>query len=311
LPIDDLIDKSRAEVAAFTDCVRKFLVNQAQEPNSVEVGWTLNDYQIDVGTQKGQAEYKRIIDTASSLGVKTLLYAPGNSKLSERTESADTWGWEYVLWLNLGEKIRRGEWNPAKDSVPADVSSMIAYAKQRHVGLLAYVYPSVPFAKNPSWIVKRPGEDGHFSYASLGSRELQDYLIQNLVEFKKRTGIAGFSFDYTWLNLPGSSSYSQWYGWRRVMEAVRRADPTIVIDGRQSYQQYGPWSWLAGSYPTPHGKRRTAGELQAISRLALRSSVCGSDKVCELLVSQLSVCPDGDYPRICDTPNRAVDRRDE
>jgi hypothetical protein len=248
---DDGMD--RAEVAAFTDCVQKFLVYRAQEPNSVEVGWTLNDYQIDVGTEAGREEYKRIIDTASSLGVKTLLYAPENSKLSERTESADTWSWEYVLWLNLGEKIRRGEWDPAKDPVPADVSSMIAYAKQKHVGLLAYVYPSVPFAKNPSWIVKTPGGDAHFSYASLGSRELQDYLIHNLVEFEKRTGIAGYSFDYTWLNLPGSSSYSQWYGWRRVMEALRRADPTIVIDGRQSYQQYGPWSWLAGSYPHPTG----------------------------------------------------------
>ncbi len=27
----------------------------------------------------------------------------------------------------------------------------------------------------------------------------------------------------------------------------------IVIDGRQTYQLYGPWSWLAGSYPHPTG----------------------------------------------------------
>ena len=27
--------------------------------------------------------------------------------------------------------------------------------------------------------------------------------------------------------------------------------PDIVIDGRQAYQNYGPWSWLAGSYPHP------------------------------------------------------------
>jgi hypothetical protein len=37
------------------------------------------------------------------------------------------------------------------------------------------------------------------------------------------------------------------------METLRKSDPAIVIDGRQSYQMYGPWSWLAGSYPHPTG----------------------------------------------------------
>ena len=126
---------------------------------------------------------------------------------------------------------------------------MVSYAKQKHVGLLAYVYPSAPFAANPSWLVKRPAKDGDaFTYATLASRELQDYLIRNLIAFQKRTGIAGYSFDYTWLDLPGSSSYAQWYGWRRVMETLRRAAPSIVIDGRQTYQMFGPWSWLCLLY---------------------------------------------------------------
>jgi len=227
------------EIAAFTGCVRAFLIDPSPEPISVEAGWTLNDYQIDVGTDEGKAEYKRIIDTASELGIRTLLYAPANSTLADRTQSADSWGWEYVLWLNLGEKIRKGEWDPAKDPIPADVAAMIAYAKQKHVGLLAYVYPSVPYAANPAWLVKRPAkEDDTFTYATLESRALQDYLIRNLIAFQKRTGIAGYSFDYTWLDLPGSS-YAQWYGWRRVMETLRRAAPSIVIDGRQSYQMFG------------------------------------------------------------------------
>jgi len=243
-----------AEVTAFTSCVREFLIDPSPTPISVEVGWTLNDYQIDVGTEEGRAEYKRIIDTASQLGIQTLLYGPGNSKLADRAQSADSWGWEYVLWLGLGEKIRKGEWNPAKDAIPQTVSEMISYAKQKHVGLLAYVYPSIPYAANPSWMVKRPGRrDGLYMYATLASREFQDYLIRNLIAFQKRTGIAGYSFDYTWLDLPGSSSYAQWYGWRRVMEVLRRADPSIVVDGRQSYQMYGPWIWLAGSYPHPTG----------------------------------------------------------
>jgi len=246
------------EIAAFTGCVRAFLIDPSPEPISVEAGWTLNDYQIDVGTDEGKAEYKRIIDTASELGIRTLLYAPANSTLADRTQSADSWGWEYVLWLNLGEKIRKGEWDPAKDPIPADVAAMIAYAKQKHVGLLAYVYPSVPYAANPAWLVKRPAkEDDTFTYATLESRALQDYLIRNLIAFQKRTGIAGYSFDYTWLDLPGSS-YAQWYGWRRVMETLRRAAPSIVIDGRQSYQMFGPWTWLAGSYPHPTGNDEQA-----------------------------------------------------
>jgi hypothetical protein len=101
---DDGMDQS--EISGFTACVRAFLISPAPEPISVEVGWTLNDYQVDVGTPEGQAEYKRIIDTTSELGIKNLLYAPANSKLSVRSDSVDSWGWEYVLWLNLGERIR-------------------------------------------------------------------------------------------------------------------------------------------------------------------------------------------------------------
>ena len=260
-PVDMTSDgMDRAEVDAFTECVRAFLIHPSPDPISVLVGWTLNDYQIDAGTLEGRQEYKRIIDTALQLGIETLLYAPGNSQTAVRTESVDTWGWEYVLWLGMGQQIRKNRWDPAKDPIPDSVSEMLDYAKQKNMGLLAYVYPSIPYEKDPSWIVRGgPGEHGesftdpHAKYATLASRSLQDYLIANLIAFKKRTGIAGYSFDYAFLNVPGSSSYAQWYGWRRVMETLRKEFPSILIDGRQSYQVYGPWSWLAGSYPHPTG----------------------------------------------------------
>jgi hypothetical protein len=249
----------RAEIAALTRCVRAFLIEPSQQPITVEVGWTLNDYQIDVGTEEGRVEYKRIIDIASELGIHNLLYAPANSKLSESEDSTDSWSWEYVLWLGLGEKIRKGEWDPERDAVPATVTEMIDYARHRNIGLLAYAYPSIPFSKDSKWLERgaAPGSGGSGDpdrlYANLASHEFQDYLIRELLTFRKRTGIAGYSFDYTWLNLPGDSSYAQWYGWRRVMEALKRADPGVVIDGRQSYQMYGPWTWLSGSYPHPTG----------------------------------------------------------
>ena len=69
--------------------------------------------------------------------------------------------------------------------------------------------------------------------------------------FAKRTGITGYSFDHAFLNFDRTSRYAQWAGWRRVMEKLRARMPEIVIDGRQAYQLYGPWSWLAGTYPHP------------------------------------------------------------
>lgn len=253
---DDGMDQS--EISAFTACVRAFLISPAPQPVTVEVGWTLNDYQIDVGTPEGQAEYKRIIDTTAELGIKNLLYAPANSKLSDRADSTDSWSWEYVLWLNLGERIRSGDWDPQSSPIPASVTEMLLYAKRKHVGLLAYVYPSVPYEKDRAWIVKgKEGNDPH-RYATLASHDLQDYLIRNLIAFQRRTGVSGYSFDYAFLDLPGSSSYSQWYGLRRVIESVRRAVPSIIIDGRQTYQCYGPWSWLPGSYPHPTGNDEQA-----------------------------------------------------
>ena len=243
----------RAEIEAFTDCVRQFLIHPPPKPISVEIGWTLNDYQIDVATQEGRAEYKRVLDTTADLGIEALLYAPANYQLAQIDHDADDWNWEHVLWLGLGQQIREGKWNPEKSPLPASVTEMLDYAKAKHVGLLAYVYPSLPFSQDSGWLVTDSRKSAKKSYATLASRDFQDFLIRELQSFKRRTGVAGYSFDYAFLNLPGSSPYSQWWGWRRVLEALRQSEPEIVIDGRQTYQMFGPWSWLAGSYPHPTG----------------------------------------------------------
>ncbi|MGA8233740.1 MAG: hypothetical protein WB795_19855, partial [Candidatus Acidiferrales bacterium] len=247
-----------SEIQAFSDCVRQFLIHPSPNPISVEVGWTLNDYQINVATPGGQAEYKRVMDTTSTLGLRTLLYAPANSDLSDIANDADDWNWEHVTWFGLGQQIRAGKWDAEKSAIPDSVSTMLDYAKSKNIALLAYVYPSLPYAGNSDWIVSDPQKKTKSSYATLSSRDFQDFLIHELLDFKHRTGIAGYSFDYAFLNLPGSSSYSQWRGWRRVLEVLRESEPDIVIDGRQTYQMYGPWSWLAGSYPHPTGNDEQA-----------------------------------------------------
>lgn len=239
-----------AEVAAFTDLVRAFVLTRPEAPLNVFVGWCVNDYQIDTATPEGRSEYKRVMDRAAGLGAQYVLYAPSNSDVSRREESVDDWSWEHVLWLGLGQRIRRNAWDPQSSPIPPSIAEMLDYARSKQLKLLAYVYPVMPFSQNPEWLATRQGASGK-QYGSLGVRSLQDWLIDTLVAFHQRTGIGGYAFDHTFLTFEGTSRYAQWWGWRRVMEELRRRVPDIVIDGRQAYHLYGPWSWLAGSYPHP------------------------------------------------------------
>lgn len=245
-PIDETPGMDEAEVDAFTEAVRASLLYRPANPLNIMVGWCANDYQIDIATPEGRIEYKRILDMAASLGAEHVLFAPANSAVSRREDSRDDWKWEYVLWLGLGEKIRQNQWDPSNGPIPAGVREMLEYARLKKLGLVAYVYPVLGFTQNPEWLVG-PGRNR----ANLGIRSLQDWLIGALEGFYRHTGISGYAFDHTFLTLEGPGKYAQWWGWRRVMETLRRDLPDIVIDGRQAYQNYGPWTWLAGSYPHP------------------------------------------------------------
>lgn len=245
-PVDAKPGMDEAEILAFTEMVRAFLLYKPANPLNIMVGWCVNDYQIDIASPEGRAEYKRIIGRAAELGAEHVLFAPANSSISRRSMSRDDWKWEYVLWLGLGQKIRRNEWAPATGEIPPSVREMLDYARSKNVGLVAYVYPVLGFEQNSDWLV---GPDRR--RANLGNHNFQNWLIRALEDFYRHTGISGYAFDHTFLAYEGASRYAQWWGWRRVMETLRRDIPEIVIDGRQAYQNYGPWSWLAGSYPHP------------------------------------------------------------
>ncbi len=244
----------RAEVDAMVDCARAFLLYRPTRASRVMIGWTVNDYQIDISTPAGRAEYRRIMDQAAAVGARHLLFDPANQADAPLSENRDAWGWENLLWFTLGQKLRKGEWDPARDPLPASVQEMVDYARTKDLRLVAYVYPSLPFMQQPEWTRWVPnGQPGGYLGADTGQRSFQDWLLGKLVDFSRQTGAGGFSFDHWWIAYEEtpSSKYAQWDGCRRILSELRRRLPDAVLDGRQQYHHFGVWTWLAGSYPHP------------------------------------------------------------
>ena len=248
----------QAEFDAMTNCVSAFTLFRPTKALRFHVPWCENDYQIDAATPEGRAEYKRIIDQCAAVGITDTLFTPFNSVVAPLKDNADAWGWETCLWLGLGQKIRKGEWNIEKDPIPPSIQEMLDYAKQKNVRLAAYVYPTLGWKQNPEWTAWCDGKTGGYVGADTGVRSFQDWFVDQLIAFQKRTGISGYSFDHWWIdyapNNEGakpSSKYAQWNGTRRILEELRRRSPDIILDGRQQYQGWGVWTWLGGSYPHP------------------------------------------------------------
>ena len=269
----------RGEIAALAKCMHAFLLVDPKKSVRVHVGWCENDYQIDISTKEGNTAYKRIIDQAVALGCEHVLFTPANDLVAPVSENKDAWSWENVLWFNMGQRIRKGEWKPG-DPLPETVRAIVDYARSKKIGLLSYVYPSMPFMQNPEWTAWRTSnnkEVGGYLTVDTGLRSYQDWLVDQLIAFAKETGSTGFSFDHWWIgysnetddkNVMVSSHYQQWYGCRRILEQLRERAPGLVIDGRQQYHHFGTWTWLAGTYPHPTMSDEQPGSFNAITDLS-------------------------------------------
>lgn len=247
-----------SEIEAFQNCVRAFLLFHPTKATRVNIGWCENDYQIDTGTAAGRAEYKRIMDMCAQLGIDNLLYTPANDTVAPLSQNTDAWGWENVLWWNMGQQIRKGTWLCATSTLPSSVQEMVDYAGSKGLKLLAYAYPSLGFKQMPEWTAWCGGNTGGYVGVDTGVRSFQDWFDQQLLDFHTHQGASGYSFDHWWIAYdsqsgqpPVSSKYAQWNGCRRILENLRRGAPDIIIDGRQQYQSFGVWTWLAGNYPHP------------------------------------------------------------
>ena len=237
-----------AERSAFTACVEQFWVGPPRTSSvRVAVGWDSNDYEVDIATPPGVAEYRRLIDRCHDVGITHLIFAPQNTAVSSRFNATDGWGWEEALWLTLGEHIRAGQWVPGRDPVPPSIQYFLDYAASRQVKLMAYVYPPLAF--------RAPGDSawlfGGDCCASLAVPQFQRYLADTLIAFARVTGVGGFSFDYNSYGDAAHTTYAQWRGWHWVLRQLRDALPDCVLDHRQIAHVEGPWSWLTGSYAEP------------------------------------------------------------
>ena len=133
------------------------------------------------------------------MGIEHALFTPANSVVAPLKDNADAWGWENCLWLGLGQKIRKGEWNIATDPIPPSIQEMLDYAKAKNVKLVAYAYPTLGWKQNPEWTAWCRGKTGGYVGADTGVRSFQDWFVDQLVAFQKRTGIGGYSFDHWWI----------------------------------------------------------------------------------------------------------------
>ncbi|CAF1619644.1 unnamed protein product [Rotaria sp. Silwood1] len=232
-----------------------FFYPVAQRKQSIKhaVGWDSNDYQIDISTSHGIDQYKRLIDRCAQLGINSLTFAPSNTNVSNRQEATDDWGWESVLWLSLGEKIRLEQWKPYHDSIPLTIQQMLDYAQLKQIKLVPYVYPPLGYrskGKDQAWLF--PSSHCKNVCASLASIEFQQYFLQLLIDFAQITGIGGYAWDYNFYYDTGNTEYSQWRGWQWIRTELLIALPYLIMDHRYASQYDGPWSWnTLNGYTSP------------------------------------------------------------
>ncbi|UJR19343.1 hypothetical protein I4U23_022472 [Adineta vaga] len=247
-------DINYAERAAYEKATTFFYPAPARVQSIKHaVGWDSNDYQIDISTQQGIDEYKRLIDRCSQVGIKSITFAPSNANVSSRDQSTDDWNWESVLFLTLGQKIRLEQWKPRRDPIPPTIQELLDYAQLKQVKLVPYVYPPLGYrseGRDQAWLY--PSIHCRTVCASLASIEFQQYFLQLLIDFAQVTGIGGYAWDYNFFYDYNHTTYSQWRGWQWIRSELIIALPHLIMDHRYASQFDGPWSWITlNGYTSP------------------------------------------------------------
>ena len=132
------------------------------------------------------------MDMCSQLGITNLLYTPANSVVAPTSQDTDAWGWEDVLWWNMGQQIRKGTWLCATGTLPSSVQEMVTYAQSKNLKLMAYAYPTLGFKQMAEWTAWCGGNTGGYVGVDTGVRSFQDWFVQQLTDFHNHVGCAGY-----------------------------------------------------------------------------------------------------------------------
>ena len=141
----------------------------------------------------------------------------------------------------------RNEWDPATGAIPPSVQEMLDYARSRNLSWSPTCIRCGLHAEPANgW-----SDAERQARATWASTSFQDWLIA------RARGFPATHRHQRLLVRPHVPRPTRREQVRAVVglaagdgDAAPRI-PDIVIDGRQAYQIYGPWTWLAGSYPHP------------------------------------------------------------
>eukprot|EP00300_Choanocystis_sp_HF-7_P008616 c16008_g1_i1.p1 GENE.c16008_g1_i1~~c16008_g1_i1.p1 ORF type:complete len:999 (-),score=182.04 c16008_g1_i1:1048-4011(-) len=306
---DSVTGLNLGERRAFADCVDSMILDKPARQKStikVNIGWDENDYQIDVGTDAGWAEYQRIILQNEKFGVSHIVFAPQNSRYSSRVNTSDDWGWDHVLWLSFGQQFRQGAFDPTVDTSPQDIVDMVSFASVHGIKLMAYIYPTLFNENSTPYLIDR--------LLDLSPPEVFEKMLHFFVTFVNMTGVGGFAWDYNIFAGPSSLQYPQWRAWMYILKGIRTAYPDVVMDHRQTNHMWGPWYQLAGSYAEPlasdenpesygadmpslHTDHTTANHVRAVNHWYMRQQLQPSSRVPGFIFHQTERSDDnGTFP---------------
>jgi hypothetical protein len=238
------------------------------EPPRMQVShwdWGENLYRRSTADADVRAIYDRVAETCARIGVRTLLFCPGNFEGAYATpadEAADGSGpYQHAMWLAMGDDVGHGTWERGNE--PEGIAEILESARSRGLDPVAYVNPQYLWLRNPEWeVVHEPGEEivAGYRITCLAHARAREYLVGKLREFVQHYRLGGITLDFVFWrpchaeghgHEPGEDSiYAQWDGYRKVVAALRGFGLEWV-EGLMATQETMPWGSAGLTHPHP------------------------------------------------------------
>ena len=298
-----------AESDALVECVRAFLLYRPEKSIRVHVPWCENDYQIDVATPEGWAEYQRIIDRAAELGCRSTLLHPGQHRSLQPDREPRRLGLGKSAVLRARPEDPQGGVGPGQGSRARRRSrTMIDYGQIQgpEVSRLCLSLPAVPAGSGVDPLGRRQGRrlqrrrtracaasrTGGSGRSSISSKDRGRRAIPSTTGGSPMTTKA-------------SSKYAQWYGCRRILEELRGRVPGHRHRRPAAVHELRAVDLAGRLLSPPHADRRTARELHRLPRPAHRPRFGRPAALRRLEIPHGALRPARDHARLHDPPDRA------